>query len=151
MNAIYLQLCLVVFQSNFATINEESGVVTSRRADRHFEEPGPILCAALNGLKLPSFPEYTVSVRCVSEFTFWSKFVVRCQGRNLWNSFSDWGSPIWIVQMFLNLSRRVFYYHIFYLSTCLHSSYMPCHELRIWRSACSVSLVCIITVMLDVV
>ena len=53
-----------MWQSNFATIDEESGVVTSRRADRHFEEPGPILCASLNGLKLPSYPEYKVSVRC---------------------------------------------------------------------------------------
>lgn len=57
----------IAFKSNFATIDEETGVVTSRRADRHFEEAGPILCAALNGLKLPSYPEYKVSVRYATE------------------------------------------------------------------------------------
>ncbi|KAG0600130.1 hypothetical protein M758_11G009200 [Ceratodon purpureus] len=57
----------IAFKSNFATIDEESGVVTSRRADRHFEGPGPILCGALNGLKLPSYPEYKVSVRYATE------------------------------------------------------------------------------------
>lgn len=51
------------FQSNFATLDEETGIVISRRADRHFEEEGPILCAALDGMKLPSFPEYEVRVR----------------------------------------------------------------------------------------
>ncbi|KAJ1435439.1 Metalloenzyme [Sesbania bispinosa] len=49
--------------SNFATLDEKTGIVTSRRADRHFEEEGPILCAALDGMKLPSFPQYEVRVR----------------------------------------------------------------------------------------
>ncbi|RZC70345.1 hypothetical protein C5167_033495 [Papaver somniferum] len=53
----------IAFKSNFATLDEKSEVVTSRRADRHFEEEGPILCAALDKLKLPSFPEYEVRVR----------------------------------------------------------------------------------------
>jgi 2,3-bisphosphoglycerate-independent phosphoglycerate mutase len=53
-----------VLQSNFATLDEKTGIVISRRADRHFEEEGPILCAALDGLKMPSFPEYEVRVRC---------------------------------------------------------------------------------------
>ncbi|MQL92706.1 hypothetical protein Taro_025326, partial [Colocasia esculenta] len=44
--------------SNFATLDESTGIVTSRRTDRHFEEEGPILCAALDRMKLPSFPEY---------------------------------------------------------------------------------------------
>ncbi|KOM54766.1 hypothetical protein LR48_Vigan10g065800 [Vigna angularis] len=48
---------------NFATLDEKTGIVTSRRDDRHFEEEGPILCAALDGLKLPSFPRYEVRVR----------------------------------------------------------------------------------------
>jgi len=51
-------------QSNFATLDEETGIVTSRRADRHFDKEGPILCAGLDGMKLPSFPEYEVRVRC---------------------------------------------------------------------------------------
>jgi hypothetical protein len=34
--------------------------VVSRRADRHFEEEGPVLCAALDGACLPNFPDYTV-------------------------------------------------------------------------------------------
>ncbi|KAK1273939.1 hypothetical protein QJS04_geneDACA016435 [Acorus gramineus] len=57
----------IAFKSNFATIDESSGVVTSRRADRHFEEEGPILCAALDKMKLPSFPEYEVRVRYATE------------------------------------------------------------------------------------
>ncbi|KAK2359693.1 putative 2,3-bisphosphoglycerate-independent phosphoglycerate mutase [Trifolium repens] len=57
----------IAFKSNFATLDEETGVVTSRRADRHFEEEGPILCAALDGMKLPSFPQYEVRVRYATE------------------------------------------------------------------------------------
>lgn len=56
-------LHVFALQSNFATMDENTGIVTSRRADRHFEEEGPILCAALDGMKLPSFPEYDVRVR----------------------------------------------------------------------------------------
>ncbi|KAJ0253980.1 Metalloenzyme domain-containing protein [Hirschfeldia incana] len=57
----------IAFKSNFATLDEETGVVVSRRADRHFEEEGPILCAALDGMKLSSFPEYEVRVRYATE------------------------------------------------------------------------------------
>ncbi|CAN0916279.1 2,3-bisphosphoglycerate-independent phosphoglycerate mutase 1 [Linum grandiflorum] len=57
----------IAFKSNFATLDEKSGIVTSRRADRHFEEEGPILCKALDGMKLPSFPEYEVRVRYATE------------------------------------------------------------------------------------
>ncbi|CAM6097656.1 unnamed protein product [Calypogeia fissa] len=57
----------IAFKSNFATIDDRSGIVTSRRADRHFEEEGPILCAALYGLKLPSYPKYQVCVRYATE------------------------------------------------------------------------------------
>ncbi|KAJ7974220.1 2,3-bisphosphoglycerate-independent phosphoglycerate mutase [Quillaja saponaria] len=57
----------IAFKSNFATMDEKTGIVTSRRADRHFEEEGPILCAALDGMKLPSFPQYEVRVRYATE------------------------------------------------------------------------------------
>ncbi|KAG7981612.1 hypothetical protein I3843_04G004700 [Carya illinoinensis] len=57
----------IAFKSNFATLDEKTGMVTSRRADRHFEEEGPILCAALDGMKLPSFPQYEVRVRYATE------------------------------------------------------------------------------------
>uniref|UniRef100_A0A2C9WDR4 Metalloenzyme domain-containing protein n=1 Tax=Manihot esculenta TaxID=3983 RepID=A0A2C9WDR4_MANES len=57
----------IAFKSNFATFDEKTGVVTSRRADRHFEEEGPILCAALDRMKLPSYPEYEVRVRYATE------------------------------------------------------------------------------------
>uniref|UniRef100_A0A5B6ZPP5 Metalloenzyme domain-containing protein n=1 Tax=Davidia involucrata TaxID=16924 RepID=A0A5B6ZPP5_DAVIN len=57
----------IAFKSNFATLDEKTGIVTSRRADRHFEEEGPILCAALDGMKLPSFPLYEVRVRYATE------------------------------------------------------------------------------------
>lgn len=57
----------IAFKSNFATLDVETGVVVSRRADRHFEEEGPVFCAALDGMKLPSFPEYEVRVRYATE------------------------------------------------------------------------------------
>jgi len=37
------------FKSNFATLDAATGVVTSRRADRRFEDLGPVLCDHLNG------------------------------------------------------------------------------------------------------
>ncbi|XP_077219040.1 uncharacterized protein LOC143853192 [Tasmannia lanceolata] len=57
----------IAFKSNFATMDTNTGVVISRRADRHFEEEGPILCAALDGMKLSAFPEYEVRVRYATE------------------------------------------------------------------------------------
>ncbi|KAJ4974990.1 hypothetical protein NE237_008164 [Protea cynaroides] len=57
----------IAFKSNFATWDEKTGIVTSRRADRHFEEEGPILCEALDGMKMQSFPEYEVRVRYATE------------------------------------------------------------------------------------
>lgn len=57
----------IAFKCNFATIDDATGIVTSRRADRHFEQEGPILCAALDGMKLPSFPNYEVRVRYATE------------------------------------------------------------------------------------
>eukprot|EP00160_Parvularia_atlantis_P003567 Unigene12986_Nuclearia_a/m.39396 Unigene12986_Nuclearia_a/g.39396 ORF Unigene12986_Nuclearia_a/g.39396 Unigene12986_Nuclearia_a/m.39396 type:complete len:246 (-) Unigene12986_Nuclearia_a:689-1426(-) len=40
----------IAFKSNFATLDEATGVVLRRRADRNFEGLGPALCAALDGL-----------------------------------------------------------------------------------------------------
>ncbi|KAF9624778.1 hypothetical protein IFM89_013859 [Coptis chinensis] len=57
----------IAFKSNFATWDDKTGIVTSRRADRHFEEEGPIFCAALDGMKLPSYPGYEVRVRYATE------------------------------------------------------------------------------------
>jgi 2,3-bisphosphoglycerate-independent phosphoglycerate mutase len=39
----------IAFKSNFATLNEATGVVERRRADRRFEHLGPTLCGALDG------------------------------------------------------------------------------------------------------
>ncbi|KAI0498836.1 hypothetical protein KFK09_019731 [Dendrobium nobile] len=57
----------IAFKSNFATMDQNTGVVTNRRADRHFEEDGPIFCAALDGMKLPLYPEYEIRVRYATE------------------------------------------------------------------------------------
>ena len=71
----------LVPSSNFATMKD--GICISRRADRNFESLGPvrallhatrrfhciliklrqILCAALNGAQLPSFPAHSVAVK----------------------------------------------------------------------------------------
>lgn len=58
----------VAFKSNFAVLDEGSGVVVSRRADRNFDTEGPVLCEALNGQKVPGFGgKYTVLVRYATE------------------------------------------------------------------------------------
>ncbi|CAL8468172.1 g7711 [Coccomyxa elongata] len=57
----------IAFKCNFATLDTPSGIVISRRADRKFEDIGPRLCADLNGVRLPSFPQHTVSVKYATE------------------------------------------------------------------------------------
>ncbi|KAK9841920.1 hypothetical protein WJX84_012378, partial [Apatococcus fuscideae] len=57
----------IAFKSNFATLNTSSGIVERRRADRIFEHLGPVLCQALDGLQLPSFPQHPVRVRYATE------------------------------------------------------------------------------------
>ncbi|KAI8148827.1 2,3-bisphosphoglycerate-independent phosphoglycerate mutase-domain-containing protein [Fennellomyces sp. T-0311] len=57
----------IAFKSNFAYLNKQSGIVISRRADRHFEGLGPTLCDALDGVKLPSYPDHTVAVKYATE------------------------------------------------------------------------------------
>lgn len=56
----------LAFKCNFATIND-SGIVTSRRADRYFTREGPILCAAIDGIEVPRYPDYTVSCKYATE------------------------------------------------------------------------------------
>lgn len=41
--------------------------MVKRRADRRFEEIGPVLCQELDGLILPSFPQHAVSVQYATE------------------------------------------------------------------------------------
>ncbi|RKP25742.1 2,3-bisphosphoglycerate-independent phosphoglycerate mutase-domain-containing protein [Syncephalis pseudoplumigaleata] len=57
----------IAFKSNFATLDRSTGIVLQRRADRNFEGLGPQLCADLDGLKLPSFPEHSVAVKYATE------------------------------------------------------------------------------------
>jgi hypothetical protein len=47
----------IAFKCNFATLDPVSGLVLRRRADRRFDDLGPVLCGALDGLCLPSFPQ----------------------------------------------------------------------------------------------
>ncbi|KAG8093162.1 hypothetical protein GUJ93_ZPchr0012g21300 [Zizania palustris] len=58
---------LAMAPGDIAFKDESTGIIVSRRADRHFEEEGPILCAVLDGMKLPSFPGYEVRVRYATE------------------------------------------------------------------------------------
>ncbi|KAK9802767.1 hypothetical protein WJX73_010854 [Symbiochloris irregularis] len=48
----------IAFKCNFATCDAATGIVVKRRADRQFEREGPVLCAHLDGLQLPSYPEH---------------------------------------------------------------------------------------------
>ena len=57
----------IAFKCTFATLDPASGIVLRRRADRRFETLGPLLCAALDGLALPRFPQHAVSVKYATE------------------------------------------------------------------------------------
>lgn len=58
----------IAFKSNFAVIDDESGIVLRRRADRCFEREGPILCKDLNGLTVPGFDgQYKIFVQYATE------------------------------------------------------------------------------------
>jgi 2,3-bisphosphoglycerate-independent phosphoglycerate mutase len=57
----------IAFKCNFATYDPSSGLVLHRRVDRRFEEAGPLLCSALDGLLLPSFPQHAVSCKYATE------------------------------------------------------------------------------------
>jgi 2,3-diphosphopglycerate-independent phosphoglycerate mutase len=59
----------VAFKCNFATCDASSNIVLKRRADRDFEREGPVLCEALDGLKLDEkrFPGCGVEVRYATE------------------------------------------------------------------------------------
>jgi 2,3-diphosphopglycerate-independent phosphoglycerate mutase len=48
----------IAFKCNFATFDKKSGVVTSRRADRHFEHLGPELCDFLEKSLNPFLLEF---------------------------------------------------------------------------------------------
>lgn len=56
----------IAFKSNFAYMDDQS-IVLHRRADRRFHEWGKPLCEALDGLKLPNYPDVDVSVRYATE------------------------------------------------------------------------------------
>lgn len=53
----------IAFKSNFAYLDKETDMVVLRKADRNFDGLGPILCEAIDGVKLPSFPNHQVSVK----------------------------------------------------------------------------------------
>ncbi|CAI5980152.1 unnamed protein product [Closterium sp. NIES-65] len=55
------------FHATSQLLDEATGIVVKRRADRHFEEEGPILCRHLDGLKIPGFPDYQVSIKYATE------------------------------------------------------------------------------------
>ncbi|KAI8647161.1 putative 2,3-bisphosphoglycerate-independent phosphoglycerate mutase [Parasitella parasitica] len=57
----------IAFKSNFAYLDKESGIVIKRKADRNFQDIGPILCKAIDNIKLPSFPNHSVSVKYAIE------------------------------------------------------------------------------------
>ena len=57
----------IAFKCNFATLDTATGIVLHRRADRRFEEEGPTLCSALNGLSVPGYPQHTISVKYATE------------------------------------------------------------------------------------
>jgi 2,3-bisphosphoglycerate-independent phosphoglycerate mutase len=62
----------IAFKCNFACLapapaGARAPVVALRRVDRRFEEEGPPLCAALDGLAIPGFPRHALAVRYATE------------------------------------------------------------------------------------
>jgi 2,3-diphosphopglycerate-independent phosphoglycerate mutase len=66
-SGIFMQPGDIAFKCNFATLDPETKIVLHRRADRRFEEEGPVLCAALDNLQVPGYPEHTISVKYATE------------------------------------------------------------------------------------
>ena len=56
----------IAFKCNFAYINDDTGIVERRRADREFDWGIP-LCDALNDLKIPGFDGYIVKCEYATE------------------------------------------------------------------------------------
>lgn len=57
----------IAFKSNFATLDPSTNIVVQRRADRKFEEMGPVLCEYLNHISIPGYPEYQVDLKYATE------------------------------------------------------------------------------------
>jgi 2,3-diphosphopglycerate-independent phosphoglycerate mutase len=64
---LFMQPGDIAFKCNFATLDPETKIVLHRRADRRFDQEGPILCAALDNLQVPGYPEHTISVKYATE------------------------------------------------------------------------------------
>ena len=58
----------IAFKCNFATVDTNTNIVVKRRADRHFEDVGPVLCDALDGKS--RFQEKIKSACCTQPITF---------------------------------------------------------------------------------
>ena len=56
----------IAFKSNFAFINEETGIVERRRVDREFDWGIP-LCDLLDGMQVKGYPEVTISCKYATE------------------------------------------------------------------------------------
>ncbi|KAI9486263.1 MAG: 2,3-bisphosphoglycerate-independent phosphoglycerate mutase-domain-containing protein [Benjaminiella poitrasii] len=70
----------IAFKCNFAHLDKESGIVKARKADSNFDGAlGSILCKAIDNIKLPSFPNHTVTVKHAIEH----RCGVRIRGPNL--------------------------------------------------------------------
>ena len=53
----------IAFKSNFATMDSR-GIVVKRRADRRFEEEGPLLCSSLNSQPFTLAPIFQFGFVC---------------------------------------------------------------------------------------
>ncbi|KAL4518101.1 hypothetical protein Ndes2526B_g01464 [Nannochloris sp. 'desiccata'] len=57
----------IAFKCNFATLDPETKIVLHRRADRRFEQEGPVLCSAVDNLQVPGYPEHKIFVKYATE------------------------------------------------------------------------------------
>ena len=64
---IDMQAGMIGFKSNFAYYDEDTNVIVRRRVDRAFPKWGIELCDAIDGIKIPGFPENTVTCKYATE------------------------------------------------------------------------------------
>ena len=57
----------IAFKSNFAFLNEETGIVERRRVDREFDKWGLELIDIINDMKIPGYEDYKVSCKWATE------------------------------------------------------------------------------------
>lgn len=75
----------IAFKCNFATMNKETGIVEKRRVDRNFDKWGLDLIDYLNGMSIPGYENYSVTIKHATEH----RVGLKVSGPGLSNEITD--------------------------------------------------------------